>query len=196
MPPSFCMALVWHKKRFVPNLYRVTTEAQFQKWRATYAFAIPDDVHIKLGKPLTDAVPCVDVNDPNARMITFRPFYFSLGFTFPLSKLFKEVFCAMECAPSQCTPNVYRAIMCFENLSRFFMLELTVREFFYFFEVRRFEEYAQVRIYNAKLFDSFSQGDHVWHDDVLEVSGRWEGDVGDGPLVPITYCNGTSFCGF
>ncbi|CAL8169024.1 unnamed protein product [Prunus armeniaca] len=109
-------------------------------------------------------MPCVDANDPNARIITFRPFYFSLGFKFPLSKLFKEVFCAMGCAPSQCTPNVYRAIMCFK-------------------------EYAQLRNCNVKLFDSLSQGDHVWHDDVLEVSGQWEGDVGDGPLVPLTYCN-------
>ncbi|CAL8082890.1 unnamed protein product [Prunus armeniaca] len=106
-----------------------------------------------------------------------------------MSKLFKEVFCAIGCAPSQCTLNVYRAVMCFENLSRFFMLELTVPEFFYFFEVRHFKEYAHVRIYKVKLFDSLSQGDHAWHDDVLEVSGRWKGDVGDGPLVPITYCD-------
>ena len=185
-----------YKKRFVANLRRVTNEDQFQRWRAVYASAIPEDVHIKLAKPLTDNMPCVDANDPNARIITFRPFYFSLGFKFPLSKLFKEVFCAMGCAPSQCTPNVYRAIMCFENLSRFFTLELTVREFFYFFEVRCFKEYAQLRTCNVKIFDSLSQGDHVWHDDVLEVSGRWEGDVGDGPLVPITYCNGTSFFWF
>ncbi|BBN68060.1 Serine protease inhibitor SERPIN family protein, partial [Prunus dulcis] len=49
---------------------------------------------------------------------------------------------------------------------------------------RHFKRYAQVRVYKAKLFNSLSQGDHTWHDDVLEVSGRWEGDVGDGPLVP------------
>ncbi|CAL2247757.1 unnamed protein product [Prunus armeniaca] len=77
--------------------------------------------------------------------------------------------------------------MYFENLSRFFKLELTVLEFFYFFKVRHFEKYGQVRIYNAKMFGSFSQGVHVWHDNVLEVSGRWEGDVDDGPLVPISY---------
>ncbi|BBG93947.1 hapless 2 [Prunus dulcis] len=52
-----------------------------------------------------------------------------------------------------------------------------------------FELYAQVRVYKAKLFNGLSQGVHAWHDDVLEVSGRWEGDVGDGPLVSITYCN-------
>ncbi|CAL2229141.1 unnamed protein product [Prunus armeniaca] len=84
-----------------------TNEGQFQRWRPAYVSAIPDDVHIKLAKPLTDVVPCVDAHDPNARIITFHPFYFSLGFKFPMSKIFKEVFCAMGCAPSQCTPNVY-----------------------------------------------------------------------------------------
>ncbi|CAL2246142.1 unnamed protein product [Prunus armeniaca] len=49
---------------------------------------------------------------------------------------------------------------------------------------------SQVPLYlwgSSKLFDSLSQGDHIWHADVLEVSERWEGEVGDGPLVPITY---------
>ncbi|CAL2247572.1 unnamed protein product [Prunus armeniaca] len=75
-----------YKKSFVANLHR-------------------------LAKPLTDNVPCVDAKYPDARLITFRPFYFSLGITFPLSKLFKEAFCAMGCAPSQCTPNIYWVIM-------------------------------------------------------------------------------------
>ncbi|KAI5335966.1 hypothetical protein L3X38_026100 [Prunus dulcis] len=176
-----------HSKKFVANLHRVKTYAQFQKWRASYASAIPDDVQVKLLKSQTDNEPLVDVSDPDARILTFLPFYFSLGFKFPLSKLFKEVFCAMGCAPSQCTPNIYRVNMCFKNLNRFFMLELTVREFFYFFEVRHFERYAQVRIYKAMLFNGLSQGDHAWHDDVLEVSRWWEGDIGDSPLVPITY---------
>ncbi|CAL9028780.1 unnamed protein product [Prunus brigantina] len=137
-----------YKKSFVANLQRVTTEAQFQKWQAAYASTIPDDVLIKPVKPLTNDVPCVDANDPNSRIITFRPFYFSLGFIFPLSKLFKLVFCA---------------------------LELTVLEFFYFFEVRCFEKYAQVY-----SFPSFNR--------------RWEGDVDYGPLVPITYCNVSDIC--
>ncbi|CAL2246245.1 unnamed protein product [Prunus armeniaca] len=33
------------------------------------------------------------------------------------------------------------------------------------------------------------QDDHVWSTDMLEVSGRWVGEVGDGPLVPLTYCD-------
>ncbi|CAL9021002.1 unnamed protein product [Prunus brigantina] len=68
---------------------------------------------------------------------------------------------------------------------------MTVREFFYFFEVRHYEKYAQVCICHAKMFDSLSQGDHVWHDDVSEVSRRWERNVSGGLLVPITYFNGT-----
>lgn len=40
------------------------------------------------------------------------------------------------------------------------------------------------------LFDSLSQEDHVWSKDVLEVNGRWEGEVGDYPLVPLTYSDG------
>ncbi|CAL2225057.1 unnamed protein product [Prunus armeniaca] len=34
-----------------------------------------------------------------------------------------------------------------------------------------------------------SEGDHVWSTDMLEVSSRWIGEVGDGPLVPLTYCD-------
>ncbi|CAL2246122.1 unnamed protein product [Prunus armeniaca] len=149
------------KESFVANLHRVTTEAQFKMWCELFDSGIPKDVHVKLAKPLSDSVPRVDSNNLGARIITFRPFYFSLGFTFSMSKFFRDVLCAMECALSQCTLNVYRVVICFENLSRFFKLDLTVREFFYFFEVRCFEKYAQVRARKAKLFDSLSQGDHV-----------------------------------
>ncbi|CAL8153376.1 unnamed protein product [Prunus armeniaca] len=95
--------------------------------------------------------------------------------------------------PNQCTPNVYQVIMCFKNLSYVFKLDLTVGEFFYFFEVRHYKKYAQARVCKAKLFDNLSQGDHVWHVDVLEVSRRWEAEVDDGPLGPLTYCDGTSY---
>ncbi|CAL8094022.1 unnamed protein product [Prunus armeniaca] len=123
-------------------MHRITSEALFQKWLATNDFAIHDDVHVKLVESSTDDTPCVEPNDPDARIITFHPFYFFLGFMFSLSNFFRKVFCAMECAPNQCTLNVYRAIMCFENLSRFFKLDLTVLEFFYFFEVMHYKKYA------------------------------------------------------
>lgn len=181
-----------HKKRFVANLHPLTTEAQFQKWRASFASAIPNDVHIRLAEPSTDDVACEDPNDPDTRIITFHPFYFSLGFKFPMSKFFKMVFHAMGCAPSQCTPNVYCTVICFDNLNRFFNLGLTLREFFYFFEVRRCKKYAQLHAHKEKMFDSLSDDDHAWSTDVLEVSGRWEGVADDGPQVPITYCHGMS----
>ncbi|CAL9006435.1 unnamed protein product, partial [Prunus brigantina] len=34
-----------------------------------------------------------------------------------------------------------------------------------------------------------SQGNHVWSRDMSEVSSRWVGEVGDGPLIPLTYYN-------
>ncbi|CAL2270257.1 unnamed protein product [Prunus armeniaca] len=111
------------------------------KWRATYTSAIPNDMHVKLAESSTNDAPCVDQNDPDARIIMFRPFYFSLGFTFPLSKFFRKVFCIVECAP---------------------------------IKSRAYEKYAEVRVCKAKLFHSFSQNDHVWHVNVLEVSGWWE----------------------
>ncbi|CAL2278653.1 unnamed protein product [Prunus armeniaca] len=37
--------------------------------------------------------------------------------------------------------------------------------------------------------NSMSEGDHAWSTDMLEVSGIWVGEVGDGPLVPLTYCD-------
>ncbi|BBH06837.1 hapless 2, partial [Prunus dulcis] len=49
---------------------------------------------------------------------------------------------------------------------------------------RHFERYAQVRVYKAELFNSLSQGDHAWHDDVLEVSGRWKGMSVTAHLFP------------
>ncbi|CAL9000448.1 unnamed protein product [Prunus brigantina] len=66
---------------------------------------------------------------------------------------------------------------------------LRADEFLYFFEVRHYKKYAQVCVCNAKLFDNLSQGNHVWQTDVLEVSGRWEGEVSDSLLIPFTYCD-------
>ncbi|CAL2247381.1 unnamed protein product [Prunus armeniaca] len=129
-----------HKNIFVANLHCITSKAHFQKWRATYPCAIPDDVHVKLAASSTDNEPCVDPNDPDAKIITFCPFYFSLGFMFSLSKFFRKLFCPIECAPSQCAPNAYQAIMCFRNPSCFFKLDLTVQEFFYFSEVKHYEK--------------------------------------------------------
>lgn len=88
------------KERFVTNLHHVTNEAQFKTWCATFDSAIPKNMHVKLAKPSSDGVPHADPNNSVTRIITFCPFYFLPGFTFPLSKFFKEVFYAMGCASS------------------------------------------------------------------------------------------------
>lgn len=87
------------EEKFVANLHRATNEAQFKTRRALFDSAIPKDVHVKLAEPSSDSVPCVDPNNAGTRIITFHPLYFSLGFTFLMSKFFKDVLCAMECAP-------------------------------------------------------------------------------------------------
>lgn len=150
-------------------------------------------MNVRLAEPLIDYMLHADLNDLNARIIELCPLYFSLGFTFPLSKFFRNVFCIKECAPGQCTTNEYWVIICFENLNCFFKLGLFVWELFYFFKVRCYEKYAQVHVCNEKLFENFTQGDHVRHDDMLEVNERWGGNVGDDPLVPLTYCGSMSF---
>ncbi|CAL2255461.1 unnamed protein product [Prunus armeniaca] len=100
VPLNLWGGLKVHKKRFMTNLHRVTFEAHFQKGCATYASAIPDDVHVKLAASSTYDASCVDSNDVDARIITFRPLYFSLCFSFLLLKFFRKVFCPMKCAPS------------------------------------------------------------------------------------------------
>lgn len=69
-----------YKKRFVANLHHLTSEAHFQKWRTQLDFSIPDDMHVMLAEPSMDDVARMDSNDPDARIITFHPFYFSLSF--------------------------------------------------------------------------------------------------------------------
>ncbi|CAL2265524.1 unnamed protein product [Prunus armeniaca] len=111
-----------HKKRFVANLHHITTKAQFQKWRTGFTSAILSNVHVRLAEPSINDMARVDLNNPNERMITFSPFYFSLGFMFPMWRFSKRVFDTLGCAPNQCTPNVYRTVICFDNLNRFFKL--------------------------------------------------------------------------
>lgn len=48
----------------------------------------------------------------------------------------------MGFVPAKLPPNEYRELMCFANLSEFFKLELTFREYFYFYEIRVFGSYA------------------------------------------------------
>ncbi|CAL2257061.1 unnamed protein product [Prunus armeniaca] len=164
-------------KKFVANLHRVMTDGQFQKWRAAFASTILDEVQVKLLKSRSDNEPLVDATDPGARIIT--SFLFLLGLQIPAV----EALQGGVLHHGVCSEPVYPQRLPGDHVLRESEPFLHVGV-----DVRHFERYAQVRVWKTKLFDGLSQGDHAWHDDVLEVSGRWEGDVGDSPLVPTTYC--------
>ncbi|KAI5318070.1 hypothetical protein L3X38_037778 [Prunus dulcis] len=51
-------------RRFMANLHRITTESQFQKWRATFASAIVSNVHVRLTEPSTKCVAHIDPITP------------------------------------------------------------------------------------------------------------------------------------
>ncbi|KAI5313636.1 hypothetical protein L3X38_042812 [Prunus dulcis] len=53
------------------NLHRITTEAQFQKWRTSFAYVIPNNVHVRLAEPSTDDVVRVDLNDLDEKLKTY-----------------------------------------------------------------------------------------------------------------------------
>ncbi|CAL2228825.1 unnamed protein product [Prunus armeniaca] len=55
-----------------------------------------------------------------------------------------------------------------------------LKEFFYFFEVRRCEKYTQLRAHKEKLFNNLGLDDDALSTNVWEVNKRWEGDVDDG----------------
>lgn len=93
------ICLVAYRKIFIANMYRITHEAQFQRWRSQFFTAFRTGVNVSLAELLSEAANSMDSDDPNARIITFHPFYFSLGFKFPISRFFKEVFHVMGCAP-------------------------------------------------------------------------------------------------
>ncbi|CAL2240728.1 unnamed protein product [Prunus armeniaca] len=94
-------------------------------------------------------MPRVDPNNPDVRIISFRPFYFSLGYTFLLLAFFMKVFCAMEYAPSRSGLDIAGDLL---------LLQVSAMK-------------------------------TMWNTDVLEVNRKWEGEVGDSLLVPITYCH-------
>ena len=76
-----------------------------------------------------DHEPCGEGAFARKRAIKFLTYYFMLGFTFPMPRLFQEVMYSIKCAPAQCSPNTVRAMLEFLDLSRFFHLGLTINEF-------------------------------------------------------------------
>lgn len=69
------------------------------------------------------------------RVIKFHPHYFVMRFTFLMLFFFQEVIYSMKCAPTQCSSNMARVMVGFLNLSKFFDLDFTTNEFWYFFDI-------------------------------------------------------------
>ncbi|KAM1639196.1 hypothetical protein ACFXTN_008514 [Malus domestica] len=65
----------------------------------------------------------------------------------------------MKCAPAQCSPNAVLVMVGFLNLSQFFDLDLTINEFWYFFDIAHIERVGQLWSHH-RLFDHSSKGDH------------------------------------
>ena len=133
---------------------KINSDELFRDFLETYKHATPSGVRMKWVK-MTAAINHV----VRAPAIKFHPYYFVLGFTFPMPHLFQEVICSMKCAPAQCSPNAVRTMVGVSNLSRFFDLGLTINEFWYFFKIGHKEGVWQLRS-RHKLLDASCKCDH------------------------------------
>ena len=150
---------------------KINYDELFQDFLEEDKHAILSGVRVKRVKDDSGHEPCGEGVSARKRAIKFHSYYFVLGFTFPMPRLFQEVICSMKCALAQCSPNAVRAMVGFSNLSRFFDLGLTINEFWYFFEIGHKEGVGQLRS-RHRLFDASSKGDHEGARDTLEVSGE------------------------
>ena len=82
--------------------FKINYDDSFRDFLETYWHAIPSGVRVRRLKDGSSYEPCDEVR----RAIKFHPYYFVLGFTFPMPRFFQEVLCFMRCAPAQCSPNV------------------------------------------------------------------------------------------
>ncbi|KAM1600657.1 hypothetical protein EV1_024662 [Malus domestica] len=135
--------------------FKISSDDLFRDFLETYWHAISSGVRVKQVKDCCSREQC----NGTWRAIKFHPYYFVLGFTFPMPHFFQEVFCSMRCAPAQCSPNAVRVMVGFHNLSQFFDLDLTINEFWYFFDIGHIGGVGQLQSCH-KLFDNSSKGDH------------------------------------
>ena len=165
--------------------FKINSDDSFRDFLETYWHAIPSGVRVRRVKDGSSREPC----DETRRAIKFHPYYFVLGFTFPMPRFFQEVLCSMRCAPAQCSPNAIRVMVGFHNLSQFFDLGLTTNEFWYFFDIGHVDGVGQLRT-RHRLFDHSSKGDHDWAKETLEVSGEWESDHSPELRVSTVFISG------
>ncbi|XP_050121360.1 uncharacterized protein LOC126599015 [Malus sylvestris] len=167
---------------------KISSDNLFRDFLETYWHAIPSGVRVRRVKDGSSREPCSGTR----RTIKFHPYYFVLGFTFPIPRFFQEVLCSMKCVPAQCSPNAVRVMVGFHNLNQFFDLGLTTNEFWYFFDIGRIDGVGQLRI-RHKLFDNSSKGDHDWAKETLEISGEWESDSSPELRVSTVFISDSEF---
>ncbi|KAB2605840.1 plastidial pyruvate kinase 1 [Pyrus ussuriensis x Pyrus communis] len=96
---------------------KINSEELFRDFLEAYKHAIPSGVRVKRVKDDSGHEPCGDGASARKRAIKFHPYYFVLGFTFPMRRLFQEVIYSMKYAFAQCSPNAVRVMLGFSNLS-------------------------------------------------------------------------------
>ncbi|KAM2097589.1 hypothetical protein ACFX1R_021118 [Malus domestica] len=148
---------------------KINFDELFWDFLEMYKHAIPSRVHIKRVKDDSGHESCDNDASARKKAIKFHQYYFALGFTFPMPRLFQEAICSMKCSSTQCSPNAVREIVMFSNLSRFLDLGLTINKFRYFFEIGHKKYVGQLRTHH-RLLNASWKGDHMWTRNTLEVS--------------------------
>ena len=163
-----CRCCIVKMGHFKVAHFKISSDDSFRDFLEAYRHAIPSRVRMKCVKEGSNREPCSGAR----RAIKFYPFYFMLGFTFPMPRCFQEVLCSMKCAPTQCSPNVC-VMVGFLNLRQFFGLDLTVNELWYFFDICHIDGVGQLQ-FRHSLFDHSSKGDYDRANVTLEISKEWE----------------------
>ncbi|KAB2630928.1 hypothetical protein D8674_008447 [Pyrus ussuriensis x Pyrus communis] len=153
---------------FKAAYFKISSDDSFRDFLKVYGHAIPSGMRVKKGSSR-------ELYSGARRAIKFHPYYFVLGFTFPMPHFFQVVLCSMKCAPAQCSPNEVRVMVGFLNLSQFLDLDLIVNEFWYFFDIDHIDGVGQLRS-RHRLCDHSSKGDHGWSKETFEINAECESD--------------------
>ncbi|KAB2596021.1 hypothetical protein D8674_031471 [Pyrus ussuriensis x Pyrus communis] len=138
--------------------FKISFDDSFRDFLKAYRHAIPSGVRVKCVKESSSCEPC------------------GVGLeSHQVSSLLLHVLCSMKCVIAQCFPNAVHGMVGFFNLSQFFDLDLTVNEFWYFFDIGYIEGVGQLHS-RHRLFDHSSKGNHDWAKETLEINGEWEYD--------------------
>ncbi|XP_050159674.1 uncharacterized protein LOC126633166 [Malus sylvestris] len=108
---------------FKASHVEINSKELFWDFLETYKHAILPGVGVKRMKDDSAYEPCGEGATARKRAIKLHPYYFVLGFTFPMPRLFQEVIYSMKCAPTQWSPNAVHAMVGFSNFNAFLHLE-------------------------------------------------------------------------